>query len=447
MGPMSYEDGQMVHTLRPPPATSPSEAHVERLRVIDMFKQGRNKDRERKRSLRTLHEEQGKRPRRETGEMRRASIVSANVTAASSLVEELKYGTALLKDDFIAVQELACSPEECDMFSRDVVRLGYSPIIQYSYFKLGGYGGGTAILAQGIGGIRPQVASGQEGRCIFGVIELGVEVTVACVYGISGASVKEQMALWAESACRVKRMGRPFVLCGDWQIDPLVMNMTRFDRYLGATVVATPTPTNRITGTTIDYFVVDNSLMTEHVRAEAVEGCRFSPHVPVRLVLEHNGRIPRVRKISLPRTLPVDRPVGPQLPAQHVEWDGWCSDAKHTFGAGELDLDTAAQQWGAGAEVELFGIFGIHGYDDAHAYCGIGLPRHEVEMAPARTFRHTPDPQGLLGHRLNWTIRQLHFASSHAPALITFGQAMVTRLGYPGAALRQAARARLLARG
>ncbi len=105
-------------------------------------------------------------------------------------------------------------------------------------------------------------------------------------------------------------------------------------------------------------------------------------------------------------------------------------------------LDVVAQEWNAGAELELLGVFGRYADEDRAIYRGIGLQREEVLGAPARTFRHTPDSQGLLGHRLNWAVRQLHFVSSHAADLLNYGHRMVATFGYEGASRRQAGRAR-----
>ncbi len=186
--------------------------------------------------------------------------------------------------------------------------------------------------------------------------------------------------------------------------------------------------------------------MTEGTRAEVVEGCRFSPHAPVRIILETKGRVPSIRRLSTPKVLPVERPFGPQLPATKVEWEQWGRALHDRAQNGNIDLDVMAQEWSAGAEVELLSVFGKHAVDDRIAYTGIGLRREEVIAAPARSFRNTPDSQGILGHRLNWVVRQLHFIATHAGALINHGQVMVNRYGREGAARRQAGRASVAAR-
>ncbi len=70
------------------------------------------------------------RPLRPPRTTHRASIVTANVTAASTLLEELRYGSSLANDNYLLVQELACGPDACEAFSRDVLQMGHSLTVQ-----------------------------------------------------------------------------------------------------------------------------------------------------------------------------------------------------------------------------------------------------------------------------------------------------------------------------
>ncbi len=429
--------------MRQEPNISPEAAHRQRVQDIHDAQCEQKEVRAHKRRLRAQHEAEGRRPLRPRRDPRRVSLVTANVTAASSLVDELMHGSALRRDDFVLVQEIASAPEACEKLSKDLLSLGYSPTLQKSYFKQGGYGGGTAILAKGEGGVRPQPPSDFGGRCVYGVINIGVEVLCVSVYGISGAGVKAQMPLWTEIATRIRTLGKLFIIAGDWQVSPSEVARAKLDRHLGAVILAPPTPTNRVTGTTIDFFLVASELLGESSFAEAVEGCRFSPHAPVRVALQTDGRIPLIRKLSIPRLLPIDRPIGPQLPATTVEWDPWHERAR-TLGA--VDLDAATLEWSAGAEIELLGLFGKLAKEDRAKFTGIGMKRKEIAATPSRSFRDVPDAVGIIGHRLNWTIRQLHFVVTHGPSLVRHGEAMVATFGREGAARRQAGRARDAAR-
>ncbi len=439
-----HEPTALAGLPTPPPVTL-EEAHANRLHALRQAKEARKKDREYRRGLRTECERRGLRPLRPVIKLRRASFVTANVTAATSLIEELRFGTALQNDDYLLIQELACGPDATEVFTRDMIRLGYSPVVQRSYYKSGGYGGGTVIAARGEGGVRPLPASEFSGRCLYSIVDLGIEVLSITVYGLSGAGAKAQLNLWMEVASRIRATGRPFIIGGDWQVDPVELIKAKFEQHLDASVIYPPTPTNRVTGTRIDYFVISNCLLSDSTCAETVEGCRFTPHAPVRVVLETRGSVPPVRKLDTPRTLPVERPIGPLLPAPQVKWDQWCHEMQAEADERPRDLDVAALQWSAGAEVELLGIFG-RSDDDALPFRGIGMARQEVWGAPERSFRNTPDAQGLIGHRLNWTARHLHLAAVQAESLIEYGKLMVAQFGREGASRRQAGRASVAGR-
>ncbi len=103
------DDTDIVHRQ---PAISPSVAQDNRIRDMQDHANEHKEARERSRELRDRHEQQGKRPRREVQGRRSASIVTANVTAASTLIEELTYGSALQDDHYLMIQELASSRQD-----------------------------------------------------------------------------------------------------------------------------------------------------------------------------------------------------------------------------------------------------------------------------------------------------------------------------------------------
>ncbi len=86
-------------------------------------------------------------------------------------------------------------------------------------------------------------------------------------------------------------------------------------------------------------------------------------------------------------------------------------------------------------------MFGL-GDDLARApFRGIGAAREEISDAPARLHRQTPDFLGLVGHRLNWIARQLHYVTKCSGRLLEVGTALRESHGREGAAMRQAAAA------
>ncbi len=321
------------------------------------------------------------------------------------------------------------------------------PILGKTYVKNSGHGGGTGILSRGEPGVRPLASLGGclEGRAFAGVAECIKEVTVRSLYGISGMAAHRQIPLWSAIANTLARAGRPFILAADWQVHPRELAALRLDRHLDATIVAPSVATNHVSGNIIDYFLVSNSLLaasddgtTVGVDVETICGCRFSPHRPVRLRVAIRREVQWIRRLTQPRLLDVERPVGPQKDTEKVDWVAWDSglatggDRDHDDGA----LTKAVLEWSAGVEHELFGIFGVTDPKQAERFSGIGLPRDEVWANGNRRFASTPDDLGLLGHRLAWAARALHGAVVHAAPILAEGAAVALRLGRAGAWLQ-----------
>ncbi len=158
----------------------------------------------------------------------------------------------------------------------------------------------------------------------------------------------------------------------------------------------------------------------------------------------HHGRIPKVRGLTIPRLLPQERPIGPQLPAVRVNWGGWAQDrvGKMDDKPGIDEVSRLMLEWHAGAEVELMSAFGLLDDDLAAPFRGIGREREELQQRAERQFRHTPDWQGRLGQHLAWTARQLHYTAQHALCLKVYGQLMVDVHGEKVVRRRQADAAR-----
>ncbi len=100
-------------------------------------------------------------------------------------------------------------------------------------------------------------------------------------------------------------------------------------------------------------------------------------------------------------------------------------------------LDEKLKEWHAGVELELMGVFGLDCEEDRVPYRGLGQERRSSYAVAERRHRHTPDWQGVLGHRLAWAARQLHDVGQQAAMLCEYGGAMVEVHGRAGAARRQ----------
>ncbi len=132
--------------------------------------------------------------------------------------------------------------------------------------------------------------------------------------------------------------------------------------------------------------MISKSLMASVESVNVIHGCKFSPHAPVALDVRFAKKVRLTKRLAMPRLLPIEKPIGPQLPARVVDWARW-----NPNGTTDVDDDgnlidsddrnpaekvqVAAMEWAAGIEVELLGIFGLHDQRDAAPYMGIGLPR------------------------------------------------------------------------
>ncbi len=393
--------------------------------------------------MRTKQESSGRRPcRRKVGQRQGGlEVVSVNPTAGTTLVDELEHGTALGKPHIVLVQELAASPAGRAALEKNFARLGWVPMLGQSYLKDRGYGGGTGILSRGEPGVRAlEVADDtMNGRCCIGIAECGQEIAVASLYCITGTAAHRQVPLWCDVACALARTGRPFILAADWQVHPSEVTALRLDRRLDATVISPNVATNHVSGNIIDFFLVSNSLLAAGcAEVDVVNGCRFSPHRPVRLRLAMEREVQVVRRLRQPRLLDVDRPIGPQLDADKVNWEPWQKELMDNERPNDGTMDTIVAEWAAGAEQELFAIFGISDELQVAQYSGIGLPREEIWVTSGSKFAGTPDDLGLIGHRLAWAARALHSAVSHSAAILAKGAANAERWGRAGAWQRHA---------
>ncbi len=129
------------------------------------------------------------------------------------------------------------------------------------------------------------------------------------------------------------------------------------------------------------------------------------------------------RRISQPRLFPIERPLGPHLPGALVDWTEWqhdiptplpaaSADADPTHAKRDDDITAAAEAWYAGAEAELTTLYGVFGTIDEARYLGLGMPHSEVLNTASRRFTHVPDCLGLIGQRLDWTLRGVHLMKS-----------------------------------
>ncbi len=153
---------------------------------------------------------------------------------------------------------------------------GYDAVVDTAYIKEVSEGGGTAAVGRGVG-IRRLTAhddAGFQGRLTMVVAELQRDVLGGSLYGVSGQPAAAQIPLWRHLAARRICAGLPFVVSGDWQVEPDVLKASGLPSLLDATVVHPGCPTNTHTGSEIDYFLVSNELLTDGYTVDVlVDAC------------------------------------------------------------------------------------------------------------------------------------------------------------------------------
>ncbi len=168
-------------------------------------------------------------------------------------------------------------------------------------------------------------------------------------------------------------IGRPFIIGGDWQVQPDCVLQSKLNDVLDAHVCAPTRATNVLAGSILDYFLVSNVLLQGDWCIDVVEGCAFSPHMPVMIELPIRVASGEVTRLTQPRMLPVHRITGPLPMAETVDWSQWEEPRSGNGDKAGVVQDVAEKLdlWYAGAGVELMGALGISG-SDRDACSGIG---------------------------------------------------------------------------
>ncbi len=432
------------------PVINPDQAVARRRALIADLRAKRREERAANRLVRRRQVREGRRPHQPRRQRVGTKFVTANVSGFGTLQDELSHNGTLAGAHFMAIQEHKMHDDSKAAATAWLRNRHWDPILDDAYFKSRDYGGGTGVMASAAsGGARPLPHPGGTavGRLTTSIIDLGGDVVFVSLYGISGGSVTDQLPLWSALMLLLIRMGLPFVIAGDWQRAPADLERTGFLRRLGARICAPSEPTNLVTGSVIDWFVVSDPLLDAGVDVRVIHDCRFSPHAPVLLELPaRSSPIPKVRRMRRPKPFPIERAVGPTMPGMQVNWDEWDSlDKVNMCPAFDEDCFSAAvESWHAGLEVELGTLFGTIGGENEADYLGLGAAPEFVDEQCRSRYRDVPSEVGLLGHRLAWAAKGLHLLSLHSPTIFEAGVLpydrrallgdMVSRIGWRAAA-------------
>ncbi len=388
---------------------TPEEAHGRRLRLLEAERDRLVARRAAARVTQRLMTKEGLRPRREKPRRGTITFISANVNCADRLTQELQWGTVFKHADYLAIQELRLLGDQVEKVTAQCRGLGWEAIIDEAYVKVKKAGGGTAVIVKGEG-LRPLAA---ETGAYLGRVSLAIATAlrgavVGSLYGITGGRVADQLGLWKHLAVRLTALGRPFVVGGDWQVDPDEPELVRLADSLEAAVCHPGAATNSHSNTRIDFFLVSRSLLKGGWNASVNLGCAFAPHAAVQLELSIAANDAPSFRLSQPRLLPISPQVGPQLPRPTgIDWRHWVkedSDFLEGEGASAAAISGALKAWTAGAEVELLGTFGIPA-EEQTKFMGIGMDVKVVQSPGPGRFREVADEMGLTGQRLDWAVK------------------------------------------
>jgi exonuclease III len=359
----------------------------------------------------------GIRPRRERRRTGCVRFITANVNCVDRLYEEVRVGSCFKQADYLMVQEVRTRGEAANRARKHCRELGWDAIGGDSYLKESRAGGGAMILTRG-DGLGPLAEEQGEflGRLTLGIASDLHGVVIGCLYGVTGGKVADQLGCWRRLATRLTALGRPFVVGGDWQVDPEDPEMQRLAMSLDAIVVHPNAATNLHSQSRIDYFLVSRALLGGGWAAHVDHSCAFSPHAAVVLELTLTTAGEKAYRLSQPRLLPVDPPVGPLLPrVAEVAWGDWTTTINDDDRMDAEGLGRAVTQWSAGAEVELFDSLGIPPDERVH-YMGIGAETRVVTASATGRFRDVADELGITGQRLCWALKGVRLLTSAAAA-------------------------------
>ncbi len=299
---------------------TPEEINQWRCRRIKEIKEEQKEARTRSRLLRKQQIKDGLRPKRDRERDSEIILITANATCHNSLKKELQDGDDLKNADYLMLQEHTLRDEQRIIAEGWCRKQGLDAMLDQAYVKLTKNGGGTGILANKGRGIRPTapLPDELEGRLSVGIGQLDGEVVICSWYGVSGASMAAQMRYIILMSERLKALGLPFVVGGDWQVTPAQLEATGITGVLNAAIVAPKGATNLRSKRKIDFFLVSNSLLQGGHRIRRLYGTNLATHTPVELKLSSKRTERRSMRLGRPRLLPTTRPFGPTAPRGRV---------------------------------------------------------------------------------------------------------------------------------
>ena len=127
-----------------------------------------------------------------------------------------------------------------------------------------------------------------------------------------GAS-ETNLQLLQEIAIFLSCLKGPWIIGGDWNMSPQILESTNFTAMVRGVIVAPAAPT--CNGAVYDYFVISEGLQPCVAGVARVDDAGLNPHWPARIYLRSDARRHLVRQLVRPRKIPGQLPDGPLPPA------------------------------------------------------------------------------------------------------------------------------------
>lgn len=143
----------------------------------------------------------------------------------------------------------------------------------------------------------------------------------------------------AEAAVAIGQLKGPWIIGGDWNITPALLQSTKWLDIVKGAIVAVKAAT--CNGATYDYFVVAKQLLSSIRGAQRLDDAGVTPHWPSRLLIEGNARRTKTRLLKRPPKVPSPLPAGP-LPKPD---DNIFGDFNVTEQWSQEIVDASTQKW------------------------------------------------------------------------------------------------------
>ena len=329
------------------------------------------------------------------------TLLSANVTAWSrgeELVSEC--GTWRRKPDMVLLQEIGRDKLECEAAEAQMAGRRWQVVTEPSVrTAASGRSAGAAVLSRLSATLGRYEAVDLErrhpGRVALslwsGLTPRGV--LVGSVYGYTKSATADALnqELLELLAKEIAATRLPFILGGDWNVAPEVLQRTGFATRLRA-VIASPAQATYVAGgaeSVLDYFVISENLQPAIRDVRVVEGTGVRKHRPVELVLSGKARSDDVLMLAKPPSRPAAPPVtcrpNPEDEQRLPEWRRPGAECPRA----ELQeaIDERYALWAAAADGQIGALY--------------GQPAHPLRGQAPTFVRKPVMPQGGHGPRVD----------------------------------------------